>query len=154
MSNTAFTRIRTCALAIGAVCFIGSQALAQGGPNVTVVNTPLPVTMSGTPVAFTLGNTGTFLLTTTVPTAQRLVIEYVSGQCDTGGLTFAPKILLLTHTSGVPLNHSFAPASPVAAANIWQMGQVVKIYADQGTSISVDLLGLCFLTFSGLLVSP
>jgi len=30
MSNTAFTRIRTCALAIAAVCFIGSEASAQG----------------------------------------------------------------------------------------------------------------------------
>ena len=64
MSYTAFTRIRTCALAIAAVLFVGSQASAQpqGGPNVTVVNTPLPVTvtnqaMPGTPVAFTLGDT-------------------------------------------------------------------------------------------------
>jgi len=59
MSNTAFTRIRTCALAVAAVFFIGSQASAQpqGGPNVTVVNTPLPVTVTNqTPLSVTVTN--------------------------------------------------------------------------------------------------
>jgi len=86
------SNIRTYALAIAAACFItGSQASAQGGPNVTVVNTPLPVTvtnqaMPGTPVAFCLGNdTGNCTTNSyTVQTNKRLVIEYISGSCASG----------------------------------------------------------------------
>src|SRR5262249_12661348 len=110
MSNTGFTRIRRCALAIGAVCFIGGQASAQqGGPAVTVVNTPLPVTvtnpsMSGTPVAFTFsfgpgfGSGNVFM----VPMGQRLVIEYVSGLCSGFGslisMHFRSRLLLYIPT--------------------------------------------------------
>jgi len=102
------TRTITCSLAAATVgvFFIGSHAVAQqGGPSVTVVNTPLPVTVTnptippttvnignpaalaaanaqalvGTPVAFSLDSgRNTF----SVPVGKRLVIEYVSGFCN------------------------------------------------------------------------
>src|SRR5262249_28477688 len=55
------TRIITCAPAVVGLLFIGRQAMADDGKNVTITNTPLPVTattplpvtiMGGTPVAF------------------------------------------------------------------------------------------------------
>ena len=155
-----FTRICTCALAIAAVLSIGSQASAQGGPDVRVVNTPLPVTvtnqaMSGTPVAFNTGASSVF----TVPVAQRLVIEYVSGQCGVTGQLLAPTPFIQTVTGGVTTSHfitlptGFIPSAEVAV----QFGQLVKIYADPGTNVTVGLLqqGVgCGITFSGQLVTP
>ena len=104
MSNT---RIIMCALAAASVLFIGSQAIAQGGPpgglNVTVGNTPLPVTVTnptvppstvnvGNPAALAAANAqalrGTpvsfiveFNQPYSVPVGQLLLMEYVSGEC-------------------------------------------------------------------------
>src|SRR5262249_877986 len=100
------TRVITCALAAAGVLFIGSEATAQqGGPAVSVVNTPLPVTVTnptvppssinvgnaaalaaanaqaigvGTPAAFSVGTSSTAF---SVPVGKRFVIEYVSGAC-------------------------------------------------------------------------
>jgi hypothetical protein len=180
------TSIRTCALAMAAVFCIGSQASAQqGGPAVTVVNTPLPVTVTnptvppstvnvgnpadlaaanaralgvGTPVAFQLiaqggGNGQSF----TVPQGLRLVIEYVSGLCTTQPVTINPDIFAVTggslgqHTIAIPVGPQVQPS--VA------LGQLVKIYADPGTNVTVNLAtpqtsSLCRLGFSGKLVTP
>jgi hypothetical protein len=128
MSNT--RTVTMCALAAAGVLFIGSQvsdrqAIAQGPPNglnVTVGNTPLPVTVTnptvppttvnvgnpaalaaanaqafrGTPVAFSLGPLDPPY---SVPVGQRLVIEYVSARCDAD------------HPVGGPPNGIFVPPS-------------------------------------------
>jgi hypothetical protein len=163
MSYTAFTRIRTCALAIAAVLFVGSQASAQpqGGPNVTVVNTPLPVTvtnqaMPGTPVAFTLGDTiSPPTPTFTVPTGQRLVIEYVSAVCGATAPGVFPGVLLTAVTNGVA--NQFVLATPFTPPNasLWAFGHLVKIYADSGTQVQVGSSRCTSLAvaFSGLLVN-
>jgi hypothetical protein len=161
MSNSALTRIRTYALAIVAVCFIGSQASAQG-PRVTVDNTPLPVTVTnpqgaGTPVAFTLQvSQGGIPASFTVPAAQRLVIEYLSGGCTTG--LIPPQVAFTAVTSGVSNNHFFAfPFNP--SVTTYQFGHLVKVYADAGTAVTLVVFAGspapvgCVLTFSGLLVN-
>jgi len=161
------SNIRTYALAIAAACFItGSQASAQGGPNVTVVNTPLPVTvtnqaMPGTPVAFCLGNdTGNCTTNSyTVQTNKRLVIEYISGSCPSGDAR-PPSLFFSAVTSGVTNNfHTIASTFTFATnpANVfWRMGNLVKIYADPGTNVTftVSLNTSCDITFSGLLLNP
>jgi hypothetical protein len=153
MPNTVFTRIRTCSLTIAAVLFIGGQASAQpqASRKVTVANTPLPVTvtnqsMYGTPVAAHLYNEpgqNAFA----VPTGQRLVIEYISGQCNTGG-----NIEFLVTTGG-SLNRHYVTIPPGNVPNM-EFGHLVKLYADPGTNVTMDNQGLvCALSFSGLLVN-
>jgi len=154
-----FTRICTCALAIAAVLFIGSQASAQGqgGPAVTVVNTPLPVMVTnqaipGTPVAFSLKNGAAF----TVPMGKRFVIEYVSGEClSLSNPVPIPEISVVTsgvlndHTIAIPFN-----PNPSISPLVWQVGHLVKLYADPGTKVTLTMnRGSCVLLFSGLLVN-
>jgi hypothetical protein len=159
------TSIRTCALAAAAVSFIGSQASAQGGPQggpaVTVANTPLPVTVtnqavSGTPVAFFLNQaTPNFM----VPPAQRLVIEYVSGRCSLAQL-LAPEVAIFIATNGVTVDHTIAmPTGFMPPAQVVvSVGQVVKLYADPGTQVTLATFPtnpvLCSFAFSGQLVKP
>jgi hypothetical protein len=118
--------------------FIGSQALAQGGPNVTVVNTPLPVTVTnqsipGKPLAFTLQVDQGAPASFPVPTNQRLVIEYVSGGCVTGSPPSPPQVGFATVTSGISNTHFIAiPISPSVAVNSYELGNLVKVYADPG----------------------
>jgi hypothetical protein len=158
------TRIRTCALAIAVVCFIGGQASAQqalqGGPHVTVVNpTDLAAANAhalgvGTPVAFFLAAPrGTTFFT--VPTGQRLVIEYVSGQCDNSPQNIPPLPIISTVTSGTFNDHTIAMPFAAAAIQTVRLGQVVKIYADPGTRVQLTVKDAadCLLTFSGQLVN-
>jgi hypothetical protein len=153
--NTVFTRIRTCALTIAAVLFIGDQASAQPpqrGPNVKVVNTPLPVTVTnpsipGTPVAFVLSPLPEVPNVFPVPAGQRLVIEYISGACNTGG-----GITIQLTTGGFIADHFVT----IPSGNIpnMQFGHLVKLYADPGTNVTVFAPGglVCHVSFSGLLV--
>lgn len=135
------TRVITCALAISGVLLIGSQvsdrqSRAQGGPpgglNVTVCNTPLPVTvtnptvppstvnvgnpaalaaanaqaLAGTPAAFTIDS---FAPRTSfsVPVGKRFVIEYVSGVCEEHPLTG-----ISATTNGVDQRYFFSVPVP------------------------------------------
>jgi hypothetical protein len=156
------TRILTCALAIAAVCFIGNQSSAQpqGGPNVTVVNTPLPVTVTnpqglvvGTPVAFGLGAFPATSNTYNVPSTQRLVMEYVSAGCVTPSNTQPPAFNLVAVTNGATIMHILA--TPFGTSNNWGYGQLVKIYADPGTQVVLNVnSGVCVVDVSGQLVTP
>jgi hypothetical protein len=156
------TSIRTCALAIAAVCFIGNQASAQGGPNVKVTSP------SETPVAFTINNGPGSAFR--VPTGQRLVIEYASAFCSTtiqvlGQPPTPPRAFIQTVTGGVTNQQGIAiPFNPIpinagatAPIESWELGQLVKIYADAGTDVTVvsgDTITTCTMAFSGLLVTP
>ena len=160
--------IRTCALAVAAVFFISSQASAQS--HVTVVNTPLPVTVTnplipGTPVAFSLSNQpGGSPASFSVPLGKRLVIEYVSGQCVLGPNPW-PAFLVSIVTSGVTNNHAIAiPFNPsVSGASVYQLGHLVKLYADAGTNVTLTVNpnvngpqyapSTCVLAFSGQLAN-
>jgi hypothetical protein len=153
MPTTAFTRIRTCALAIAAVFCISSQALAQpqGGPNVTVVNTPLPVTVTnqaipGTPVAFIVKSSTPFM----VPPGQRLVIEYVSGTCQ------GPRDVAFDVTTGGVTNVFLVALPSAVFSPLVQFGHLVKVYADPETNVTLESSAsgfACALSFSGLLVN-
>jgi hypothetical protein len=152
------TRIFTCAVAAANVLFVGAQAFAQTRP-VTVTNTPLPVTVTNpeTPVVFSLANAGS---TFAVPKGKRLVIEYVSGTC----LTFPNgSVSIAATTNGTRLEHSFSSPviNPLPLDNPRQIsaatfGDLVKIYADPGTIVSLDgATDVCLnLTLSGKLVTP
>jgi hypothetical protein len=179
------TSIRTCALAMAAVFFIGSQASAQGqgGPAVTVVNTPLPVTVTnptvppstvnvGNPADLAAANASALGVKTpvvihfvsgagnvyNVPPTQRLVIEYVGGQCSTSSSTQAPSFSLSLHTGGALTDLFLQIPTPFPVSNffIWQFGQLVKTYADPGTQVGLILhfTGGCDLNVSGQLVNP
>jgi hypothetical protein len=154
------TRIFTCVLAVANVFFVG-QAFAQSRP-VTVTNTPLPVKVTNpavpieTPVVFSLANAGS---TFAVPAGKRLVIEYVSGTC----LTFPNGSASITATTnGTRLSHQFTShvinplptGTPQVAYATF--GDLVKIYADPGTTVSLDGgTDVCLnLTLSGKLVTP
>jgi hypothetical protein len=93
------------------------------------------------------------------------VIEYVSGQCQavvlTGGSLLFPKLLIEAVTGGVTNFHGIAipfavPLAPGVQETFWQLGQLVKIYADPGTNVTlvVPSSNPCSLAFSGLLVTP
>ena len=177
------TRIITHAVGVAGALLIGSQAMAQGGPpagppgglGVNVVNTPLAVTITnptvppstvnvgnavalatanaqalkGTPVAFQLSYSQSFA----VPLGQRLVIEYISGSCETAPHgTVRVRIL----TSGQSIAHQFT--MPVSSPqNIFaSFGHVVKFYADPGSSVTFEgSNNVCDnLIFSGQLVTP
>jgi hypothetical protein len=149
------TRVITYVLVVAGSLFVGSQvtlrfgnqAIAQGPPNglnVTVGNTPLPVTVTnptvapstvsvgnpaalaaanaqalgGTLVAFQFDNTNGGY---SVPVGQRLVIEYVSGFCNpetqpgsNPTLYLAPSILVTT--GGVQQTYNFSLPMPVVLA--------------------------------------
>jgi hypothetical protein len=147
----------TCALAVA--LFIGGQALAQGGPQVTVVNTPLPVTALGgapTPVGFSALYTVPFeTVIYSVPPGSQLVIEYVSGICHPSNSPFNSFAIpsISVSTSGVVNIHTFGNFAPVVPPNQTQtpFGHLVKIYADPGTSVVLEGVG-CSLAFSGQLV--
>jgi hypothetical protein len=176
------TRIIMCALAIAGAFLIGNlfsdrQSKAAGPPagmNVTVSNTPLPVTVTnptvppstvnvgnptalaaanaqalfGTPVSFHLVfNSGRN--TYSVPVGQRLVIEYVSGGCIGGGV---PAVVVTTN--GLDFGYNFAiPIAPTGFIGEVVFGHVVKLYADAGSNVIVPLSASCGMTFSGTLVS-
>jgi len=171
--NVSNTRIITHTLAVAGVLFIGGQAMAQGGPSVTVVNTPLPVTVTnptvapstvnvgntavlaaaiaqalaqalaviGTPVAKVLDTQSPY----TVPVGQRLVIEYVDGECRSSfpGLDIS--------TNGIRIEHTFPVLPDPAVADIFLFAGPAKFYVDPGTVVRVN--PNCVLRLSGRLVS-
>jgi hypothetical protein len=198
-------RIIMCALAAAGVLLIGSQvsdrqsraAGPPGGLDVTVGNTPLPVTVTnptvppttvnvgnpaalaaanaqalapalgvGTPVAFTLSfRPQTFNTTYSVPVGQRLIMEYVSGECTASGFSvnsvLFPSADLKVTTGGIQNTHTFAMPMPLFSApnignqiNTEQFSHSVKIYADAGSNVTFATPNFCNLTVSGQLVTP
>jgi hypothetical protein len=127
---------------------------------------------AGTPVGFTLvpqspGNEFP------VPAGQRLVIEYVSGICgpqtQSPSLFGLPSIFVTTngvgnvHRPALPIVDSAVPPPviPGVSTQVLFFGQVVKIYADPGSSVTIPtqnasfgLSSNCQMTFSGQLVTP
>jgi hypothetical protein len=113
-----------------------------------VTNQAIP----GTPVAFSLKNGAAF----TVPMGKRFVIEYVSGEClSLSNPVPIPEISVVTsgvlndHTIAIPFN-----PNPSISPLVWQVGHLVKLYADPGTKVTLTMnRGSCVLLFSGLLVN-
>jgi hypothetical protein len=146
------TPIFTCALAAVNVIFVGAEAFAQARP-VTVTNTPLPVTVTNpeTPVAFQLADVGS---TFAVPRGKRLVIEYVSGTCAT---LPTGSVFITATTNGNRVGHYFSsPVGTSSQISNATFGDLVKIYADPGTIVSLDgSTNVCLnLSFSGKLLTP
>jgi len=80
----------------------------------------------------------------TSPTNQRLVIEYVSGSCNLNPGMQLLDVHVITTVGGVRVVHSvgmFNPAGGNFFGNvIVQLGQAVRIYADQGTQVEITVL--------------
>jgi hypothetical protein len=123
----------------------------------------------GTPVAFVLdGNTGApGARTFVVPTGQRLIVEYASGFCLASGTVngFPPiydDLQITASTGGISVVHRLnRPINPIPFSNQISsglaqtqipFGHLVKIYGDQGTAVTMNLVS-CTLAFSGQLVS-
>jgi hypothetical protein len=110
----------------------------------------------GTPVSFSLeGPAGP--TTYVVPVTQRLVIEYLSGQCiPIEGAYFFPSISVVTN--GVQIVHFYDFPIPPVSLNTSPLtvsfGHLVKLYAQQGSSVVITGAVGCRLSFSGQLVSP
>jgi hypothetical protein len=123
------------------------------------------------PVAFTLmsfvksqGPPNTF----TVPTTQRLVIEYASGACSPSTIASGEAIQIgavqvTATTAGVTNSHGLnVPINPIlynpnlsSLQERVQLGHMVKIYADPGTDVTLSAVaGSCQMTFSGVPISP
>src|SRR5215470_3595655 len=113
---------------------------------------PLPFGCSGVPFAFQVpdGVQGN---------PQRLVIEYVSGNCTAlpsleGGLS----VSLLTVAGGQQVGHAFAVVSN--GSNTLTFGQRTKIYADPDSQVLLEgnlqggLSFGCMAAISGYLISP
>jgi hypothetical protein len=143
-------------LAGAGVLVICGQAIAQGGPNVAALAQSLAQALGvGTPVAFTL-NPFIGITTYSVPVGQRLVIEYVSGLCPNPppypiqlpGLEVTTRGFLQLHgiLSHEPMGNSVAGPSV-------NFGNLVKIYADAGSTVTLDG-NSCRVTVSGQLVTP
>src|SRR5262249_44495129 len=145
--------------------------------NVTVGNTPLPVTVTnptvppssvnignaaaigvafaqalrGVPVVFGLSNgvLGAPGETYSVPVGQRLVIEYVSGACpDPGSMTIS------TYTNGANTVYRVSSGGSVIQTTYY-FDHAVKIFADQGTVVRLEFGEAgCRAAFSGQLVTP
>ena len=116
-------------------------------------------------MAFNLGPAQSYA----VPVGQRLVIEYVSGLCQpklsgTGIFTIYTNVAITVTTGGMSLVHRLAlPINPISfptgssmdetvPPQLLNIGHLVKIYADAGTSVTIPNTSFCFLTFSGQLV--
>jgi hypothetical protein len=176
------------ALFIGSDAIAQNNQGNQGnGPAaVTVTNTPLPVTVTnptpplstvnvgngaalaaanaqaiakalgvGTPAVLSFKPAGLEPGHVSVPQGQRFVIEYVSGSCN--GPT---QVGLDVVTNTVSNLHRFTVPNAAAtwAFPLFQFGQVVKIYADPGSTITQDLSeggggNFCEFVMSGQLVT-
>jgi len=135
------------ALAIG-----GMQPMVAHATNTPVVvvnstNTPVPVKVTASPhqyeVAWFSGTTSGFTETSsfTVPAGKNYVIEGIS--CE----AYAPSstevmIKITTSAGGATMTHYITGfiASKIYT-NYWMLGQIpTKIYADAGTSVTIDVV--------------
>jgi hypothetical protein len=89
----------------------------------------------------------------TVPAAQRLVIEYVSGACGfavaagTSAAIVPPSVGISTVLNGVTSSHGialpfvpFLSISPNVPIPFFEFGHLVKVYADPGTSVTLNMV--------------
>lgn len=145
-------------LALGILCsFLTEPALAQGGPKVTIVNTPLPVEATEAQTAFVasahcvFGAQPSAMLDRcqieplyTVPPGTTAVIESASGVCVTQPGTATREFQLsFTGPGGAPVQLSFPPSPAVSAGGASTAGvniavsvtaQNLKSYASGGES--------------------
>jgi len=161
------SRVITFALAAAGALFAADQVVAAG-PDVTVTNTPLPVTVTnppdGTPVAFTFNlcqsHAGCSPTQWTVPAQQSLVVEYVSALCSgaTSGASQLPPLSVTIVTGGLNNSHFFTFPSQIPTGIYFvEFGNKVKLYADAGSQVvgspSVDgFFADCQMVFSGRLL--
>jgi hypothetical protein len=152
---------------------VGTNSSFAGKPAkpdpVTIVNTPLPVEVVAL-VPFQADickadgagiSCGTIPNTITVP-GKRLVVELLTGFCETGTATTLQYALLSTTIGSAPVFHvvTLTPVSPpVSIGNRYTFTQPSRIYADPGTNVTLQISGFgaddrrCAGTISGQLVN-
>ena len=72
----------------------------------------------------------------TLPTGRQAVVEYVSGFCATGA-TSPLLVQIATTVGGTSVNHVVPSLS---VGDLQQFGNQTRIYADQGSNVSLSLL--------------
>src|SRR5262249_40983201 len=118
------------------------QATVDALLNVIALQQPVPVHFGATCSTSALGCAGQY----TVPTAKRLVIEYVS--LNAFGLPAGVPVgmTIQTRVGGQLVVHQI-PTTGIAANGQSQLGQAVRLYADPGET--VQMTGLRFGQSSG-----
>ena len=145
------------------------QGGGHGGPNVTVVNTPLPVAITGagepfqTSICYAAFNIscGSMPSSFVVPSTHRLTIEEITLHCETlGTATTLLAAVFRTTVGSNTEDHYFEPAPsipPVATSNRYTKAHQTRLYADAGSTVEifVNAFGLdgrrCFSSVSGTL---
>jgi hypothetical protein len=150
---------------------VAGSVAVSGTANVNVVNAPLRVAVDATQQPFqktlcTVGWPPGCLSTPSsfnVPSDKRLVIEYVSGQCDTASLAESVGLMSVsTLVSSVPTSHYVVPQflGSVGSVKLYGSAQQTRIYADPGTQVYASASGFptgsvgCLVSLSGYLVNP
>jgi len=141
--------------AFGAFLGLAAPDLVNAAQQVEVTNTPLPVEVTKTPLPVTAVDTAAknrFQAEATITTtangittksfshpANILVIEFVSGTCQTNAATRILKIGFRTSAAGVLATHSLVPTLLFSTSQdrYYAVSQQARIYADP--NVSVDL---------------
>jgi hypothetical protein len=164
-----FTKIGL--VACSSVLFIGlglmTSSRAAGPPagtNVNVVNTPLPVSNNpATPVQFMRGSgslASFYGFSYPVPAGNRLVVESISGFCESEiDSDRVPIPEFSTIAGGTEVFHVLAvvpagatPVSPTGVIHNFAFSLQTRVCADPGTEVLTNFLGTnCRFTFSGYL---
>jgi hypothetical protein len=134
------------AATIAAICLCG-PAWALGSTPVTVVN-PADIAKSEgiqhpyqTEVQCLFENNSNVCFTSfTSPTSQRLVFEFISGQCFLNSAQDLISLFISTTIGGQSAQHfiSSPPSRTFFGGMIVNFGQAVRIYADQNTTINFE----------------
>lgn len=147
-------------------------------PSIDIGNSVLPVEVSNAdPIPVTLGEEGTPFVheftcsqpgacaAFTLPSNQRLVIEQMTGTCNSTG-PYLLQLGIRTVTGGTEEFHGLPPAwtldtGSVSYGKLYSFGGLMRVYADAGASIKVNpnILTLnsgayyCSAVISGLLIT-
>jgi hypothetical protein len=98
-----------------------------------------------------------------VPNDKHLVIEFVSGQCNTDGANeIMTAAILATTANRAQVSHRFLPVHTLTTATLngYQVSQQTRLYADPGTAVAASAESYtrgavgCLLNISGYFVTP
>lgn len=149
---------------------VHAQAPPQG-VNVNVLNTLLPVDGDAArePFQVTLCTAGwppgcgVLSSNFTVPPDKRLVIESISGGCNTADLSETLTNAQVATVAGGSANaHHVVPqfVGATTGAKLYRLAQLTRLYADPGTLVDASAGGFpvgnsgCLITISGYHVNP
>lgn len=140
----------------GGFLSLATPGVVSAAQQVEITNTPLPVEVTKTPLPVTAVDNAAqnrFQAEATITTtangittksfshpANILVIEFVSGTCQTNLATKIIKIGFRTSAAGVLATHSFVPTLlfSTSSDHYYAVSQRTRIYADPNVSVNLQ----------------